>query len=422
MAEPRFGVIISNVGTAASPEPDDIREFLRQMLSDRYIVDVPRAVWMPVLHLAILPNRPQRTAPRYRSIWTEEGSPFTLTCYAQRDALAAELERRGHDIPVALGMRYGEPSMGGALDELAAQGVTHVIALPLFPQQANVTTVTCLTELRRQLAQRPGLRLIGTIPYYCERPDYLQALADSVSDVWTWKPGSRLLFTFHSTLVDDIERGDPYYYQTVATARGAAELLGIPEEGWDVSYQSRFDNRKWLRPPAEEVLARWADEGVRDVAVVAPVFTADCIETLIDCDVDQRACFLERYAQSHPGAEPASFTYVRTLGARPDHIAVLASLVEERLGQVESLCRYGDPDAEFPNPNSYCPANEGMCGHHGRRGRRKARGQGAQVPYGKSGAPAKAPAPGAQAAPGAGERRAPEGSGGAAPEGGPSAR
>lgn len=366
MTEHRYGVLIANVGTASSPEPDDIREFLRQMLSDRYIVDVPRAVWMPILHLFILPNRPKRTAPRYRSIWTEKGSPFMVTSYEQRDALKAELARRGYDLPVALGMRYCEPSVGSALDELAAAGCTHVIALPLFPQQANVTTVTCQSEIQRRVAERPAIELAGTINYYCERPDYLQALANSIADVWTYTPGSRILYTFHSTLVEDIERGDPYYHQTICTARGASELLGIPEDGWDVAYHSRFDNRKWLRPPAEEVLTRWAEEGVRNVAVAAPVFVADCIETLIDCNVEQRGLFLGHYAQCHPNAEPASFTYVPALGSRPDHVSVLAGAVVDRLHELEAESRYGgDGDTlEFDGP--HCPM-------HGRARYRKDR-------------------------------------------------
>lgn len=360
MTEPRFGVLIANVGTAASPEPDDIREFLRQMLSDRYIVNLPRALWMPILHLCILPHRPQRTAARYRSIWTEQGSPFTLASYAQRDALAAELARRGHGLPVALGMRYGEPSIAAALDELAGAGCTHVVALPLFPQQANVTTVTCQQEIKRQLARRDDLALAGVVPYYCDRPGYLQALANSIADVWTYRPGSRILYTFHSTLVEDIERGDPYYHQTIATARGASELLGIPEDAWDVAYHSRFDNRKWLRPPAEEVLARWADEGVRDVAVVSPVFVADCMETLVDIDVEQRAHFLDRCAQHDPQAAPASFTYVPALGARPDHVAVLADAVEDCLEQLGAQMRYdGAIGVDGANPDAHCPFHGG---------------------------------------------------------------
>lgn len=328
---PRYGILIANVGTANSPEPEDIREFLRQMLSDRKIVDVPRPVWMPILHLFILPNRPKRTAERYRQIWTPEGSPLIVTCRAQRSGLEAELRRRGYDVPVALGMRYCDPSLGSALDELLAQGCNRVVLLPLFPQKADVTTVTCHEETLRQAAQRPGIESVDLIPFYCDRPAYLQALADSIAERWTYRPGARLLFTFHSTLLADIERGDPYYQQTLDTARGAAERLGVPEGDWGVAYHSRFDNRRWLKPPAKEVLARWAEEGVSDVAVAAPVFTADCIETLIDCDVEQRELFCSLYAQRHPGAEPARFTYIPTLGARPDHIAVLADAVSDYL-------------------------------------------------------------------------------------------
>ena len=335
--QPRYGVLIANVGTADSPEVEDIREFLRQMLSDRRIVDLPRALWMPILHLFILPNRPKRTVERYRRIWTPQGSPLLVTCREQRSRLEAELARRGLDVPVALGMRYCNPSLGAALDELIAAGCNRVVLLPLFPQKADVTTVTCHEETLRQAKLRPAIESVGLIPFYCNRSEYLQALASSVADRWTWRPGSRILFTFHSTLLADIERGDPYYQQTLDTAGGCARLLGIPEGGWGVAYHSRFDNRRWLRPPAKEVLAQWAQEGVRDVAVAAPVFTADCIETLIDCDVEQRELFLRLCEQHHPDAGPASFTYIPTLGARADHVSVLADAVEDYL-RGEGVC------------------------------------------------------------------------------------
>lgn len=326
----RYGIIIANTGTPTAPTPDAIRVYLRQMLMDPYLINCPRPIWKPILERFILPTRPERTAPRYRSIWTPEGSPFMLDSLAQQRLLQIELARRGLDVPVELGMRYGEPSLATAADRLIERGCNAALLIPLFPQQAQVTTASCIEEFERAVATRP-LAETRTVTRYCDRPAYIRALADSIRQAARLRPGSKLLFTYHSTLVKDIERGDPYNAQCWETARLTAQELGLNGSDWTCSFHSRFDSRKWVGPEADVVLTQWANEGVNDVAVVSPSFAADCLETLVDIAIEQRGLFLEAHRAAHPDGPAASFTYVPCLGRRSDHIALLADVATDAL-------------------------------------------------------------------------------------------
>lgn len=339
------GILIMNTGTPDAPTPEAIRPYLAEFLSDRHMISMPPALWQPILHLFILPSRPKKTAARYESIWTPEGSPFTLVSVSQRDKLAAELTRRNVSATVELAMRYGNPSTADALARLRAAGCTRLVVLPLFPQYATVTTQTCLDRVDEILDKIDWHPDLVAIDHYCDRPAYLDALAASIRAHWTWHEGSRLLFSFHSTLLADIEAGDPYRDQALATCQGVVERLGIPEDGWAVSWQCRFDSRKWLMPSPETVLEGWADTGVRDVAEVCPVFSTDCIETLVDCAVEQREHFENRCRArdanpqdaaggvDRPGQEAAMprYLYIPALNDSDAYISVLADVVEDAL-------------------------------------------------------------------------------------------
>lgn len=320
-AEARTGVLIMNTGTPDAPTVEAIRPYLAEFLSDRNLISMPPVLWQPILHLFILPNRPKKTVERYRSIWTPDGSPFMIVSKSQRDKLQAELQRRGCGFGVYLAMRNGNPSVADTLAQMRSDGCTRIVAMPLFPQHAKVTTVTCLERVHRVLAAMGWHPDLVEVDSYCDESAYVDALADSIRAQWRWEPGSKLLFSFHSTLVADIEAGDPYRDQAEATSRSAAERLGIPEDGWAVSWQCRFDSRKWLMPSPETVLQQWANEGVHRVAVVCPVFSTDCIETLVDCKQEQKKLF-----EDACGDAP-SFTYIPALNDSDAYISVLADVV-----------------------------------------------------------------------------------------------
>lgn len=319
----KTGVIITNTGTPDAPTPEAIRSYLAEFLSDPYVISCPPIIWERVLKHSILPKRPEKSAPRYRAIWTPEGSPFLLTSLEQRDALARELQERGYDIAVMLGMRYGNPSLAFALEGLAAAGCTRIIALPLYPQQARVTTQTTLDRIETLCTENALPFSVRAISSYFDNSAYIAALAASVHEIHpVFASGDRLLMTFHSTVLRDIKDGDPYRDQIEVTCALLAQSLGLVREQWETGYQCRFDSRKWLKPTPEEVLVRWAKQGIKNVTVVCPGFASDCIETLVDCDVEQRELF------GHETGNDACFTYVPCLNARNDHIAALADVVE----------------------------------------------------------------------------------------------
>ena len=327
-----LGVLMMNTGTPDAPTPEAIRPYLKQFLSDRNIIHAPRFVWYPVLNLCILPNRPKKTAPNYQAFWTKEGSPFLLTSLAQRDKLRVRLtELAGEPVAVELGMRYGNPSVASALDALFDAGVDHIVALPMYPQDTKACAGTCLEEFDRSLEAALAVRSVAARPtvdkiaYYWNAPGYLDALAQSVREAWSYEPGKKLVVSFHSVPLSYQASGDTYHESTKATALGLASKLGVAPEDLDITYQSRFDSRKWLGPFLNPELRRLAGEGATDVAVVCPIFSVDCIETCVEVDKEARAEFIS--AAREAGVAVPNFTYVPALGAADSLIDVLANLV-----------------------------------------------------------------------------------------------
>lgn len=334
-----LGVLIMNTGTPDAPTPEAVRPYLRQFLSDRNLIDMPPALWQPILNLFILPNRPKRTAPLYRSIWTSEGSPFLRDSLAQRDALSIRLEGLMHEpVRVELGMRYGNPSIASGLEALRDADVDTIVALPLYPQHTRSCAGTCFQEFDRAFAQvygapsgPGGLRRIPRVVrvgHYWDAPGYMKVLSDSVRRSWSYAPGSKLVVSFHSIPMSHAQAGDPYPEQTLATARTLAESLGIPRGDVRLAYQSRFDGRAWMGPMLEPVLSRLAKEQVKNVAVVCPGFSADCLETLHEVEDLAARHFEEECARF--GNDGARFTYIPALGSDSAFAEVLAHLVASR--------------------------------------------------------------------------------------------
>lgn len=316
-----LGVLLVNLGTPAAPEVRPVRRYLAQFLSDPRVVELPRLLWLPLLHGIILRTRPARSARLYRAIWTAEGSPLLAIGRRQAEGLRQRLTARcGGPVRVALAMRYGEPSIAAGLRELQAAQVRRLLVLPLYPQYSGSTTASAFDALTQELRRWRWLPELRFINQYHDEPAYLDALAGSIRASWDaqGKP-DRLLFSFHGIPLDYFRQGDPYYCQCQATARLVAARLDLPAERWAVTFQSRVGRKPWLQPYTDETLAAWGAGGVAKVQVLAPGFAADCLETLEELDVENREHFLKAGGQS--------FVYTPCLNDLPEHLDLLADLV-----------------------------------------------------------------------------------------------
>lgn len=324
-----LGILLMNTGTPDDPTPEAIRPYLKEFLSDRNVVDMPAFLWQPILNLFVLPNRPKKTAARYQAFWTSQGSPFLLESQKQCE----ELERRigellGEPVAVRLGMRYGNPSIEAGLHELRDAGADRIVGLPLYPQHTRACAGTCYEEFRRQMGSiAPGDDRWAFIDEYWNAPGYIEALAKSVLRSWLPRAlaSSKLVVSFHSVPVSFAKRGDTYVEATRKTAQRLAKVLGMDDEGVLVTYQSRFDNRKWQGPMLVPELERLAREGVDDVAVVCPGFAVDCIETSFE--VGEEAADAYYAAARAAGLDGACFTYIPALGADDACMDALSHLV-----------------------------------------------------------------------------------------------
>jgi protoporphyrin/coproporphyrin ferrochelatase len=319
----RVGVLLVNSGTPDSPHPRDVRRFLRNLLSDRRVVELPRALWLPILHGIILRTRPARIARKYRQIWTADGSPLLAFSEKLRSALPAALAQRVlAPTAVELGMLYGKPAVPEALGRLRAAGAQRILVLPLFPQHCGATTGAVYDQVSAELAHWRWLPELRFIAEYHDYPGYIEALRASVAHHWE-KHGrtKRLLISFHGIPAAYFRRGDPYFCKCQKTARLLADELLLGDDEWSVSFQSRFGPGQWLEPYTIEVLAGLPSLGVDSVTVVCPGFAVDCLETLEEIQVENRARFLQSGGRA--------FQYVPALNAAPAHARFLADLIAQ---------------------------------------------------------------------------------------------
>jgi ferrochelatase len=327
----RVGVLLVNLGTPDAPTRAAVRRYLAQFLSDPRVVEIPPALWKPLLHTVILNLRPSRSAKRYAAIWTPEGSPLRVHSLRQKTLLLGYLGQRlkAMGLPsdfaqVELGMRYGEPSIPQALGTLKQGGCTRVLVLPLYPQYAASTTASSLDAVfaaTRSMRRVPALRVVDA---YHDDPGYIKAVTQGINDYWI-KNGrpQKLLLSFHGLPRRTLERGDPYHCQCLKTGRLVAQELGLGPEQFAIAFQSRFGRAAWLEPYTEKTLLEWARAGVRRADVACPGFVSDCLETLEEIALEAKGAFLR--------AGGTEFHAIPCLNERPDWIATLADLAVRNL-------------------------------------------------------------------------------------------
>jgi len=322
---PCTGILLVNLGTPEAPTPKAVRDYLAEFLWDPRVVDVTRPVWWLALHGVILRVRPSKVAKAYQSIWTDDGSP--LLAISKRLTAALQQRYKGTDesrVEVALAMRYGKPAIEQALQELQEKGMRRLLVLPLYPQYSSTTTAAVFDELSSVLGRWRWVPDIRFVQHYHDDPAYIEALAGSIREHWdTQGRAERLMISFHGIPERMCRAGDPYYCECVKTTRLLASKLGLNDDQWKLTFQSRFGREQWLQPATDETLTDWAEQGVRSVDVVCPGFSADCLETLEEINEQNRELFLSK------GGE--RFSYIPALNDRAEHVDVLAGLIDAQL-------------------------------------------------------------------------------------------
>jgi len=316
-----LGVLLVNLGSPDAPTTAAVRRYLAEFLWDPRVVEIPRPLWWLILHGLVLRTRPSRSAHAYRRVWNDEGSPLLAISQRQAHALQHVLsDRYGSQVHVALAMRYGNPSIRTGLEQLRKAKARRIIVLPLYPQYSAATTGTVFDAVSDQLKTWRWVPELRFINHYHDDEAYIAALVNSVRESWAqYGQGERLMFSFHGMPKRTLRLGDPYFCQCQKTARLVAERLALPEDRWQLTFQSRFGRAEWLQPYTDKTLHQWARDGIKKVDVICPGFSADCLETLEEIAMQNKEAYLEA------GGE--RLHYIPALNTRPDHMAALADLL-----------------------------------------------------------------------------------------------
>jgi ferrochelatase len=323
MTRPPIGILVLQLGTPDAATPSALRRYLREFLLDRRVVDLPRAIWWPILHACVLTTRPARSAALYQRVWTSDGSPLAVTTSAQARGLAACLAARGDNVRVEVAMRYGRPSIDGALERLLGDGCERIIAVPMYPQYAGATTGSSLERVFTAVAGRRVVPSVRVVPPYYDDPAYIAALASAVrEDLGDWDP-DHLVMSFHGLPKRYADAGDPYPQHCRATAEALTRALDWPADRWSLAFQSRFGREEWLQPYTDDVMRELAGRRLARVAAVCPGFTADCLETIEEIGITGR----EKYQRLGGG----EYRLLSCLNTRQTWIENLTTIVSREL-------------------------------------------------------------------------------------------
>jgi ferrochelatase len=321
----KVGILLTNLGTPDAPTTEALKRYLKEFLSDRRVVDVPRLIWFFILNGYILQTRPQKSAKLYEKVWTKDGSPLLIFTKKLAHKFAKEFsEKNGVNAEVAVGMRYGNPSIAEALESLEKAACDKILIFPLYPQYAAATTATTFDAVSayfKKIKRMPEIRFIKN---YHEEKEYTRALAESLKRFWQNQTlPDKVLFSFHGLPKRSVYEGDPYYYECHKTARLIADELVLPNEKWRVTFQSRFGKEEWLQPYTDATLEELAKSGIQIVDVVCPGFSVDCLETLEEIAGENKHVFLK-----HGGK---SYRYVPALNDDDAHAKALVEIASRRI-------------------------------------------------------------------------------------------
>jgi ferrochelatase len=321
----RSAIVLVNLGTPDEPTRGAVKRYLKEFLSDPRVVEIPRLLWWFILNLIILPFRSGKSAAKYASIWTRDGSPLKVHTQRQAMLLRGALGERGHDaLRVTMAMRYGSPSLPEVLDKLKAEHCERVLILPAYPQYSGTTTGSIYDAVFSHFKKVRNLPELRMVKNYHDHDSYIAALHDSVLAYWDANGrGQKLVMSFHGVPKRTLLLGDPYHCECHKTARLLAAKLRLKPEQYVVTFQSRFGKAEWLQPYTAPTLRQLARDGVERVDVICPGFTSDCLETLEEIAMEAKHDFEK--------AGGRQFHYIPCLNEQPSWIAGLAEIAEQHL-------------------------------------------------------------------------------------------
>ena len=318
-------VILANLGTPDAPTASAVRRFLDQFLSDSRVIEIPKPLWQIILRLFILPFRPKRVAHAYEMVWGND-SPMREILLTQVAALQQQLilQYPEFELNIVPAMTYGNPGIQSLLTELSQNPQDHIVLFPLFPQYSATSSAPLYDAFAKWIPRQRNLPGLSIIRDYYQHPLYIQALAQSVRD-FRAEHGvtEKLLMSFHGIPQPYADKGDPYADRCRITGQLVAAELGLAEDEWAISFQSRFGKQEWVKPYTDVLLTEWAAQGVKSVQIMSPAFSADCLETLEELAIQNAELFLSQ------GGE--RYQYIPALNSRGDHLQLLNTLVQANL-------------------------------------------------------------------------------------------
>ena len=324
-ATPKVTIILANLGTPDEPTVPAVRRFLKQFLSDQRVIEIPKPIWQIILNLFVLPFRPKRVAHAYEMVWNQD-SPMREILMQQVEAVQKTLIQQypEFELNIIPAMTYGNPGIASVLEKLSQNPQDHVILFPLFPQYSATSTAPLFDAFAKWIPKQRNLPGISFIRDYYQHPLYIQSLAQSVREYQAENgKAEKLLMSFHGIPQPYADKGDPYADRCRLTAKLVAKALGLSENEWAISFQSRFGKQEWVKPYTDVLLEDWGKQGVKSVQIMSPAFSADCLETLEELAIQNEEVFKQA------GGE--RYAYIPALNSRDDHLELLNHLLQANL-------------------------------------------------------------------------------------------
>lgn len=320
-----IGILLVNLGTPEAPDTNSVRRYLAEFLSDPRVVEKPRWLWKAILHGFILRIRPARSAAAYQKVWQEDGSPILSIAIKQSKLLQQLLdESTDKKCIVKLAMRYGSPSISDTLDELQQENISKLLVFPLYPQYCASTTASVFDSVTHHLRKCRWIPEIRFINRYYDRSDYIQALAQSIRGSWSQHGrGQKLILSYHGIPISFVEKGDPYYDHCKHTTQLLQQSLELKDDQLMMVFQSRVGREKWLSPYCDETMKNLPSNGITDIDIISPAFSADCLETIEELDEENRDYFMQ--------AGGKRYHYISALNDRADHMHCMENIVKQHI-------------------------------------------------------------------------------------------